>query len=51
MSSTPSMSAISRPRSSGRHGAKPTPQLPIATVVAPCALDGISAPSQLAWPS
>ena len=51
MSSTPSISAISRARSAGRHGAKPTPQLPIATVVAPCRVAGISAPSQLAWPS
>jgi hypothetical protein len=51
MSSTPSISAISRSRSATRHGAKPTPQLPIATVVAPWIDDGSISSSQLAWPS
>ena len=40
MSSTPSITVISFWRSSARHGAKPTPQFPVITVVAPCSLDG-----------
>ena len=40
MSSTPSISSMRRSRSSGRHGANPTPQLPITTVVTPCHADG-----------
>ena len=35
----------------GRTGAKPTPQLPVTTVVTPCPLDGSSRLSQLTWPS
>ena len=34
-----------------RTGAKPTPQLPITTVVAPCQLDGVISGSHVAWPS
>jgi hypothetical protein len=51
MSSTPSMSWISHAWRSGRAGAKPTPQLPITTVVTPCQLDGDTSGSQVAWPS
>ena len=51
MSSTPSINSISRSRSCGRTGAKPTPQLPITAVVTPCQLDGCSRESQVAWPS
>ena len=32
-------------------GAKPTPQLPITTVVTPCQIDGVSSGSQVTWPS
>jgi hypothetical protein len=42
MSSTPSISSISQLRSCGFAGAKPTPQLPITTVVTPCHDDGAS---------
>jgi hypothetical protein len=45
------MSAISRSRSAARHGAKPTPQLPSATVVAPWIDDGNISSSHDAWPS
>ena len=38
-------------RSSGRTGAKPTPQLPITAVVTPCQLDGTSSLSHVACPS
>ena len=48
MSSTPSISAISRPWSAGTAGAKPTPQLPITTVVTPCQEEGWSRLSQVA---
>ena len=41
MSSTPSISSISRSWSAGRTGANPTPQLPLTTVVTPCHDDGI----------
>ena len=41
MSSTPSMSSMSRSWSAGRTGANPTPQLPTTTVVTPCHDDGI----------
>ena len=51
MSSTPSISPISQSRSCGRTGAKPTPQLPITTVVTPCHDEGVSQGSQVAWPS
>ena len=40
MSSTPSISSISRSWSAGCTGAKPTPQLPMTTVVTPCHDDG-----------
>ncbi len=40
MSSTPSISSISQSCWSGFTGAKPTPQLPMTTVVTPCQLDG-----------
>ena len=51
MSSTPSISSMSRSWSAGRTGAKPTPQLPITAVVTPCQLDGASWSSHVAWPS
>ncbi len=51
MSSTPSMSPISHSWRSGAAGAKPTPQLPISTVVTPCQDDGVSRGSQVACPS
>ena len=35
----------------GRTGAKPTPQLPITTVVTPCHDDGVTCLSQQTWPS
>ena len=47
MSSTPSMSWISQSSWPGRTGAKPTPQLPITTVVTPCQHDGVSSGSQV----
>ena len=34
-----------------RMGAKPTPQLPMTTVVTPCQLEGAISGSQVAWPS
>jgi hypothetical protein len=51
MSSTPSMSFTRSPWSSGRHGAKPTPQFPITTVVTPCHDDGARRSSHVACPS
>ena len=51
MSSTASISSIRKSSLPGRTGAKPTPQLPITTVVTPCQLDGASIGSQVAWPS
>ncbi len=51
MSSTPSISPISHSWRSGATGAKPTPQLPITTVVTPCQHDGVSVSSHVAWPS
>ena len=51
MSSTPSISPMSHSCRSGATGAKPTPQLPITTVVTPCQHDGVSCSSQVAWPS
>ena len=48
MSSTPSISSMSRSWSSGRTGAKPTPQLPMTTVVTPCHDDGSS--GRPTWP-
>ena len=41
----------SRSWSVGLQGAKPTPQLPITTVVTPCHDDGARWASQVAWPS
>ena len=41
MSSTLSISEISQSRRSGRAGAKPTPQLPITSVVTPCQHEGV----------
>ena len=51
MSSTPSISPISHSCLSGCTGAKPTPQLPMTTVVTPCQHDGVSIGSQVIWPS
>ena len=51
MSSTPSISPISQSCLSGCTGAKPTPQLPITTVVTPCQHDGVSIGSHVIWPS
>ncbi len=51
MPSTPSMSPMSQSRRSGAAGAKPTPQLPMTTVVTPCHSDGVSSGSQVTWPS
>ena len=51
MPSTPSMSPMSQSWRSGAAGAKPTPQLPITTVVTPCQIDGVSSGSQVTWPS
>lgn len=51
MSSTPSIKPISQSCRSGFVGAKPTPQLPITTVVTPCQLEGAISWSQVAWPS
>ena len=51
MSSTPSINWISRSWSPTRTGAKPTPQLPMTTVVTPCHDEGASWLSQVAWPS
>ena len=51
MSSTPSISSMRKSWESGRTGAKPTPQLPITTVVTPCQLEGDISGSQVAWPS
>ena len=51
MSSTPSISSIRRLWSDGRTGAKPTPQLPVTTVVTPCQAEGAREVSQVAWPS
>ena len=46
IASTLTRSRIATSRASGRHGAIPTPQLPITTVVTPCQEDGVVAPSQ-----
>ena len=51
MSSTPSMRPMSQSWRSGAAGAKPTPQLPMTSVVTPCHDDGASSESQVAWPS
>ncbi len=51
MSSTPAITSTSTSWSSWRHGAKPTPQLPITTVVTPCADDGVNRSDQMDWPS
>ena len=46
MSSTPSMRSMSQPWRSGAAGAKPTPQLPMTTVVTPCQELGVTHGSQ-----
>jgi hypothetical protein len=51
MSSTPSISFTSMSRCPGRQGAKPTPQLPIITVVTPFHDDGLSRLLQVACAS
>ena len=51
MSSTPSIRPMSHSWRSGETGAKPTPQLPMTTVVTPCQEEGVRSGSQVAWPS
>jgi hypothetical protein len=51
MSSTPSITLMRNSWRSGRTGAKPTPQLPMTTVVTPCHDDGLIAGSHTTWPS
>ena len=51
MSSTPSIRPMSHSCRSGATGAKPTPQLPMTTVVTPCQHDGVSSGSHVIWPS
>ena len=51
ISSTPSIRPMSQSCLSFFAGAKPTPQLPMTTVVTPCQLDGPISLSQVAWPS
>ena len=51
MSSTPSISSMRRWWSAGRTGAKPTPQLPMTTVVTPCHDEGAREESHVACPS
>ena len=51
MSSTPSISPIRNFSWPGRTGAKPTPQLPMTSVVTPCQHEGVSSGSQVACPS
>ena len=51
MSSTPSISSIRNDCWPGRTGAKPTPQLPITSVVTPCHDEGESSGSQVTCPS
>jgi hypothetical protein len=51
MSSTPSIRPINQSCRSAATGAKPTPQLPITTVVTPCQHDGVSCSSQVICPS
>jgi hypothetical protein len=51
MSSTPSISRIRVSCSPGLAGAKPTPQLPAITVVAPRVEEGVIRSSQVIWPS
>ena len=41
--------SIARSRSSGLHGAKPKPQLPITTLVTPCQPDIVHHGSQKTW--
>ena len=40
---------IARSRSSGLHGAKPKPQLPMTTLVTPCQPDMVHQGSQKSW--
>ncbi len=51
MSSTPSMRLMSQSSAPGRTGAKPTPQLPVTTVVTPWSAEGESTSSHVTWPS
>ena len=51
MSSTPSISSMRVFSWPGRTGAKPTPQLPMTTVVAPLPAEGSMASSHDTWPS
>jgi hypothetical protein len=46
MASTLTRSRIAISRALGLHGAMPTPQLPMITLVTPCHDDGVTAPSQ-----
>jgi hypothetical protein len=45
------MESIERSRSSGRHGAKPKPQLPTTTLVTPCQPEIVHQGSQYSWAS
>ena len=47
MSSTPAITSTRMSWSSWRHGAKPTPQLPITTVVTPFADEGVIRSDQM----
>lgn len=47
----PSISAISSASRPGTLGAKPTPQLPISSVVTPWWMLGLKVSSRVAWPS
>ncbi len=51
MPSTETRSCIAISRDAGRHGAMPTPQLPITTEVTPCHDDGVISGSQQIWAS
>lgn len=51
MSSTPSISLTRLSRSASRQGAKPTPQLPVTTVVTPWLDEGVRVSDQVSWPS
>ncbi len=51
MASVRTMVSMERSRNSGRHGAKPNPQLPSTTEVTPCQLEMLHHGSQRIWAS